>query len=282
MNRQCGWKMSLKVCCESIRKWRGDARVFAVIALVVLFEWVQIEGLRRGCIANDLSISCWVFPHLIVDVNAIFYYFGVLLLFCDAPFIDNQQMDVILRVGKRNWFRGKIIYIMAASAMYFGLMFLVSVLEFVPYVGFSWKWEDMMNILSVDGAYGGIIRRNILVAYMPIEAVIVEYFVCVFWAIFLGLLIFYCNLYRKNNIGMGIALLLVLMGTLVYFVDAYVMRVLIYFLPMAWTNIEVFKREAEGVSFVYAMSMLSIGIMVLVILIMRKSKSYSIDCQEEM
>ena len=205
-----------------------------------------------------------------------------MLVFCDAPFIDNQQMDVILRVGKRNWFRGKVIYIVAASVIYFLLLFAVSILEFIPYVGFSWEWEDMMNILSIDVTYGGIIRRNILVAYTPIEAVIVQYVVCVLFAIFLGLFIFYINLYKKNNIGIGIALLLVLMGTLVYFVDVPVMCVLIYFLPMAWTNIEIFKREAAGVPFAYAVTMLCIGIVVLITLIMRKSKSYSIECQEEM
>lgn len=156
MHKQHGWMMSLKVCRESIRKWSGDARIFAVICLVVLFEWVQIQTLRKGCMANDLAISCWVFPHLIVGINAIFYYFGVLLLFCDAPFVDNQQMDVILRAGKRNWFRGKIIYVILASCLYFLLMFVVSILEFVPYVGFSWEWEDMMNILSLDD----MISRN--------------------------------------------------------------------------------------------------------------------------
>jgi len=206
MHSQNGWMTSFKVCRESIRKWNGDARILAIVCLVLLFAWIRIEPMRSGCIAEGLSISCWFFPFLIHDIHAIFYAFGILLLFCDAPFVDNQQLDVILRVGKRNWFRGKILYIVAGSCIYYLWVFAVSILEFIPYVGFSTEWEDMMNILSIENAYGGIVRRSVLIHYTPIEACLVQYLLCVLFAVFLGLLIFYCNLFKKQNIGMGIAL----------------------------------------------------------------------------
>lgn len=282
MHKQNGWVTSLKVCRESIRKWSGDARIIAIVCLVFLFAWIRIEPLRSVCDAEGLSITCWFFPHLMIGIQSLFYYFGVLLLFCDAPFVDNQQMDVILRSGKRNWFRGKILYIIVATCIYFLLVFVVSVIEFFPNVGFSMKWEDMMNILSVNKDYGGVVRRNVIVSYTPIEACLVQYMICVLFGIFLGLLIFYCNLYKKQNVGIGIALLFVLMGILVDFVDLHIMRVIVYFLPMAWTNIEIFKREAGGVPLAYAVVMLCIGIVVFIALIMRKSKSYNIECQEDM
>lgn len=282
MGKQNDWVIPLKVCRESIRKWSGDARVLAIIFLVCLFAWVRIKDLRGMCIANELSISCWYFAFQMAGIHALFYYFGLLLLFCDAPFIDKQQMDVILRTGKKNWFIGKILYIIVASCLYFLLIYVVGVLEFVPYVGFSTEWEDMINILSMDDLYGSIINRSIVMTYTPIEACLTQYVVCVLFAIFLGLLIFYSNLFKSKVIGIGIALTMVLTGVLVNMVNLVVARIAVYFIPMVWTNIEVFKRTAEGVPFVYAIAMLSIGIVVLIILIMQKSKSYSIECQEEM
>ena len=139
-----------------------------------------------------------------------------------------------------------------------------------------------MNILSIDYTYGGVVRRDVLVHYAPIEACLVQYLMCVLFAVFLGLLIFYCNLYKKQNIGTGIALLLVLSGSLIHMVNLEVMRKIVYFLPMAWTNIDIFLQEAGGVPFWYPVTVYCVGIMVLVALIMRKSKSYSIECQEEM
>ncbi len=282
MGKQNGWVTSLKVCRESIRKWSGDARILAILFLVCLFAWVRIEDLRRMCIANGLSISCWYFAFQMEGIHALFYYFGLLLLFCDAPFIDSQQMDVILRTGKKNWFIGKILYIMIASCFYFLLIYVVGVLEFVPYVGFSTEWEDMMNILSMDDVYGMYIKRSILMSYSPIEACLVQYVVCVLFAIFLGLLVFYFNLFQSKVIGIGIALTMVLMGVILNMVNLIVSRLAVYLIPMAWTNIDVFKRETGGVPFAYAVTVLCIGIVVFIVLIMRKSKTYSIECQEEM
>lgn len=282
MHKQSGWIASIKVCQNTMRKWSGDARIWSTICLVFLFAWIRIEPLRRACAEEGLSITCWFFPFLLSDIMTFFYFFGVLLLFCDAPFVDNQQRDVILRAGKKNWFRGMILYIIVAACTYFLLVFFVCVIEFVPYVGFSLQWEDMMNILSVDSLYGTIVRRSLIISYSPLEACLIQYMMCVLFAIFLGLLIFYCNLFKKQNVGMGIALVLVLAGGLVNMVDIYVIRVLVYFLPMAWMNIDVFQRKDGGVPLAYAVSMLCVGIAVFVVLIMRKSKSYSIECQEEM
>lgn len=282
MHKQNGWLTSLKVCRESIRKWSGDARILAIVFLVFLFAWIRIEDLRGMCIEKGLSISCWYFAFQIEDIHAMFYYFGLLLLFCDAPFVDNQQMDVILRTGKKNWFVGKILYIVAASCLYFLLVYVAGVVEFVPYVGFSTEWEDMMNILSLDHMYSTYIRRNVIVSYTPIEACLIQYTVCVLLGIFMGLLIFYFNLFQSKIVGMGIALTMVLMGGILNMVNLIVSRFVVYLVPMLWTDIDVYIRDTGGVPLAYAVTMLCIGIAVFVVLIMRKSKSYNIECQEEM
>lgn len=281
MHNQMDWGLACKVCRESIRKWSGNARIWAIVYLVCMFAWVRIEYFRAMCESYGLSVSCWYFPFQMSDIHALFYYFGLLLLFCDAPFIDNQQMDVILRAGKRNWFVGKILYIVVASCLYFFLVCLIGIMEFFPYVGFSWEWEDMFNIMSLNEA-SGIVRRLVITSYTPVVAWLVQYVVCVLFAILLGLLIFYFNLFKRKLVGLGLALTLVLMGGLLYMVDLRVSRILVYLIPMTWTNIDIYVKEAGGVPLAYAISMLCIGVAVFVVLIIRKSKSYNIECQEEM
>lgn len=281
MHKQNGWITPFKVCRESIRKWKGDARIVAIVCLVCLFAWIRIEELRTVCESYKLSISCWYFPFQISDIHTLFYYFGLLLLFCDAPFVDNQQLDVLLRVGKKNWFLGKILYIITASCLYFLLIFVVGVLEFFPNVGFSLQWEDMMNILSLDSLYSTVIRRNIIINYSPIEACFIQYMICVLVGILLGLIVFYFNLSKNKNMGMAIALTMVLMGAMLSLVDLGATRFIIYFIPIAWTDIDIFHQTFGGVSLAYAVTVLGIGIMVLSVLIMRKSKQYNIECQAE-
>lgn len=280
MGKQKEWLLSIKVCIESLRKLKGDARIVAIVILVSLFEWIIIESRRAECVSAGLSIAGWFFVFLFVGIQALFYYFGILLLFCDAPFVDNQQMDVILRVGRKNWFRGKILYIFVTSILYFMLLYVISIVEFIPYVGFSLSWEEFINVCSLKG--DGVIRREIVANYTPLEAFGVQMTVCVLFAAFLGLIIFLFNMYQGKTLGAGIALVMILMDTLLNLVDLRNARIMIYFIPMAWTDIVEFKKKSGGVPFAYAVTVLSIGIVVLIALIMRKSKSYSIECQEEM
>lgn len=271
-----------KVCRESIRKWSGDARVWAIVYLVCMFAWIRVEDLRLICEEYDLGISCWYFPFQMNGIHMLFYYFGLLLLFCDAPFIDNQQMDVILRAGKRNWFLGKIWYIIVAASLYFLLVYFVGVIEFFPYVGFSPEWEDMLNLMSLHDAASSIVRRPVIASYTAIEACVIQYVVCVFFAILLGCVIFYFNLFGQKMAGLGIALSMVVTGCLLDMVDLETARFFVYFVPMTWTNIEVYVRETGGVSLLYAVSVLCIDIVVFCVLIMKKSESYNIECKGDM
>lgn len=282
MHKQNGWLISFKICRESIRKWGSDVRIFAIICLVFLFEWILIEPVRGVCDTYGLSISCWFFPFLFTNgIHDIFFYFGILLLFCDAPFVDNQQMDIILRAGKKNWFRGKILYLLVASCLYFLLIFVASIIEFLPNVGFSLEWEEVINKISLDSQYG-MMQREIVSGYSPIEACLTQYIICVLFAFFLGLLIFYLNLFKNHNLGVGVALALVLSGSILNLFLVEDARFLQYFIPMVWIRIRNFVSEYHAVSFSYAVSFLCTGIAILIALIMHKAKTYSMECQEEM
>ena len=74
-------RKSLKVCKESFRKWQNNPRIWAIICLICLFEWVLIGPVREVCMERGLSISCWYFPFLFQNtINNLFFYFGILLL----------------------------------------------------------------------------------------------------------------------------------------------------------------------------------------------------------
>lgn len=280
------WSVSAKVCCESIRKWKYEPRIWSAALLACFFAWNKIELVRQVCIEQRLAISNWYFPFLFSDsMNTLFFFFGILLIFCDAPFMDNQQMFVILRSGKRQWFYGKIAYIFVTSGSYFTWVILISILEFIPYVGFSTEWESIIEMLSIDGQIGNYaisVSRNVVLQMSPAQAYIMEYAICVLLGSFLGLLIFYLNMYQKNNLGVGIALLIVLIRGIVDVLPVKYQRNLLYFSPVSWTDIEIFLRDYGGVPFWYAITFLCVVIILLIVLIMRKSKSYNMETMEEL
>lgn len=55
-------------------------------------------------------------------------FLGVVLLFCDAPFIEDEQPYIMLRSGRRIWFIGQMLYIVVASVLYLIVLYFISVL----------------------------------------------------------------------------------------------------------------------------------------------------------
>ena len=68
------------------------------------------------------------------------FYFGIILLLCNAPFIDEHQLFTLSRLGRKIWFCGQILYILLANFIYFAWMFFVSIIVFIPWVAPSAKW----------------------------------------------------------------------------------------------------------------------------------------------
>lgn len=283
-----GWYISAKVCLESIRKWKNDPRIWSAALLVCLFEWTKIEPIKELCMELEISVSNWYFPFLFTDeINTMFFFFGILILFCDAPFVDRQQMLVVIRSGKKNWFRGKIMYVFVASILYFSWMYLVSLLEFFPYVGFSTEWEMILTELSENGYTYGIqgihpLPSAVVEALSPMQAWLMAYLVCVLLSVFLGLLIFALNLNQKHNIGVGAALAVILVNGLKNSLIVDAEKKLAYLSPIGWADIEMFLLEENGVPFWYAITFLCVAIILLIVLIMRKSKSYNMEAMEEL
>lgn len=288
MHKEKKSRSMMKVCLESLRKWKSDPRIWAAALLVCLFEWTKIQPIRQYCAAQDIGIANWYFPFLFTDeINTMFFFFGILILFCDAPFIDRHQMFVVIRTGKKNWFLGKIIYIFTASILYFTWMYLVSIAEFIPYVGFSTGWEMIIEGLSASGEMSGgmgihPIPQAIVWTMEPVQAFLMSYIICVLLAVFFGMLIFYLNLYRQQNIGVGAALVIILVTGLIGLLPLNVQRVFLYFSPISWADIEIFTLDYGGVPFWYAITFLCVAIVLLIILIMQKAKSYNMEAMEEL
>ena len=62
---------------------------------------------------------------------------GLILLLCDAPFIESDHPALLLRSGRRTWTAGQVLYIAGTSAVYFAVVYLLTVLVLLPHVALS-------------------------------------------------------------------------------------------------------------------------------------------------
>lgn len=134
------------------------------------------------------------------------------------------------------------MYVFVASILYFSWMYLVSLLEFFPYVGFSTEWEMILTELSENGYTYGIqgihpLPSAVVEVLSPMQAWLMAYLVCVLLSVFLGLLIFALNLNQKHNIGVGAALAVILVNGLKNSLIVDAEKKLAYLSPIGWADI---------------------------------------------
>lgn len=269
---------AFQVCRSNFRKWGWNPRIIAIALFVLFIAWIGIEPVRGYAVGRGLSISCWYYPFLFINnMVKIFFYFGVILLFCNAPFVDEQQMYVLQRTGRKSWFLGQMLYIVAASALYFLYVYLVSVAEFVPYVGFSLEWEKVIVELAQNSIGSTVgLPRAVVQSFTPVQAVILSYLINVSLAVLLGFVIFYVNLWKSRGYGVAVAIFWVFLTDLISNISGFY-----YLSPLNWCDIELFCVKYGGVKLPYAATVIILCGIILSILIMHRSKSYNIEALEE-
>lgn len=285
MDRRQKWKTVRKIAYMGMRKWAVNPRMWAAVIFTVLFIWIPVSGLREFALSQGYSVSNWFFPLVFHSpMTGILLYFGLTLIFCNAPFVDNHQVFVLARSGKNCWFLGQIYYIFVTSILYFMMVAVWCVVEFVPYVGFSKNWELVLEYLSIYGKdVGGVMQipASVLQEFHPVQAFLLAFVVNVACGVLLGQLILLVNLYKSRGFGAVAALCLLLVSLTFSYVQGYANPVL-YVSPFTWTDIEVFSRPQGGIPGWYAAVFLTGVNILLFALILHRSRSYDIEAMEEL
>ena len=287
MDQKISFPIIMKVAKLGIKKWMTSPRMYVVAILAALYLWAPLEQIRIFAMQQELSVSNWYFPLLWADDNGmivLFLYFDIILMFCNAPFVDRQQIFVLLRSGKKNWFLGQLLYIVSAAVIYFLYIFVLTIVEFIPYVGFSFRWESVFESLanfdyrSVD-MHASSMPTELIHNFTPLKAFALSFLVNVLITVLLGELIFLVNLFKNRGYGTGAALAVVLFSWLVG--DAVFGSRLNYFSPISWSDITIIFQENTGVPLAYILSVLIFGDILLAILIMYRGRHYNIEAMEE-
>lgn len=190
---------------------------------MIIFVWSNIAPVGVFSRSVGVRTNPLMFPFIAGDIiSQLILIAGIIFLFSDAPFIDNCQPYIIIRSKRYSWVMGQIVYIIIASAVYFLVLMLVSVLILLPSGTFATDgWGKLINTLSQTNA-GNQIGLNLLASdkiisyYSPIQAFVMCFLLE--WAVgtFFGLLIFCINLNFSKTFGLvagGVVLFLDILVT---------------------------------------------------------------------
>lgn len=275
---------SFRICIQNIRKWNSNPRIWMTFILALLFSYLYTKGLSVACEYVEEDMSPWLYPFLFTyRYMKIIFMFPVVFIFCDAPFIDENQPYVMLRTRRITWSIGQVMYIYAGSFLYMLFLVLSSVIVNIGHIKMTASWGEVLglcgstNILSQAGVNYGTVKvmGSIIKYFTPLQAM---FFSCLLtWMGFVitGLVIYAFNVITNTRyVGVAIASFLILLTAVV---DGN--GKMTWYSPISWNSLN--NIDVGGMSSYpdidYVMGMYMLLIIILTILSVIAGKRQSVE-----
>lgn len=202
---------SMKVALWQLKSWKGSLRVLIVMLLAVMFTIYKSSSYIDYLKSVDGIINIFE-TYVIVSSNGWHHalmFMLALVLFADAPFMDNNSLYVVCRIGRYKWCLGKILYIIIASIIFNAVIMLTTIAVSVAYSygGNIWS-ESFLRVLDgeVLGCGYDVFFENNEIAYElpPMQTAFVAAGLGVLLNSMMGTMLFVLNSVNGKVLGFSV------------------------------------------------------------------------------
>ncbi len=197
-----------QICFQNFRKWKTDYRIWLIGIVVLLMTHSYISDINKIADILQVSQTPWNFPFLYSQFYMkLLFTLPLLFLFCDAPFMDANQLFVIIRAGRTKWCLGQLLYIILASAVYYLYLMILTIILPLFRIEWNMEWGALLHtiartdIASDVGARFTLVSSDVLTYFTPIQAMWFTFIVSWAGGILLGIIIYFCNVLMKNSMA---------------------------------------------------------------------------------
>ena len=257
-----------------------------IAAYVIYFSYYITQNIGTACNTTGMKISPWIFPMMLSsNINILYLVLPIIILFCDAPFLDNTQPYIIVRSKRTVWALGQMIYIAVSSFIYSLFLMIMSVIVNLGHMEFTSQWGSFIrdpfvnNYLNENPRGYFFVVDHIVKYFTPLQAMWFTFLFLWLVGILLGLLMFCLNSVSGSRIlGAFCATFLLVWIQGVGWLSEWFVRLS----PVSWvdlTNISISGEPPALPSYTYVMTFY-IGAIVLlsaVILITNRKRSKEIQ-----
>jgi hypothetical protein len=192
----------------NFRKRRLDWRTYILIISTLCFAMWNLSGLKDLARDYDLNVSAWVFPHYLANPTmTLVYCCFVILLYCDAPFMDSHMSQIVLHIGRVDWLIGQFLFIVISSLVYALWLALSVIIVLIPHVSFANEWGNVLygiaqqTSLIIDYNIVLSVTENMLEAFTPLKAMVISIGLAWLVSIFYGTSIMCANIVINRRAG---------------------------------------------------------------------------------
>lgn len=277
------WKNAVLKCLT------GKMAVFAVLMLVTSHSY--LNPLRQFSAAVNYPVSWCVLPFAMCSFSyLIMFWFGVIYVNSDVPFMQHVNMYHAIRVGRRYWGFGQIGGIFLRSLIMVFMTIFCTILPLLPKIEWSNEWGKLLRTAAATNALSQyqssvIIYPDIFSEYTPLELMVLEILICTLICTFAGILMFFLSLYINRIIAVagGLALAIALFPVLN--MHPLIRYKLARFVPTVWAELARIATVDHTYywlpSLTYMLLFLSAGIAVMAGFIMYKIRRAEFNWENE-
>ena len=122
-----------RISIQNFRKWKTDYRIWMIAIVVLLLIHSYMNEINRAAEVLQLPQTLWNYPFMYTGTyEKLQFTLPLLFIFCDAPFLDSNQLFVTIRSGKTQWCLGQVLYIVMTSAVYYLFLIAATILLSLP------------------------------------------------------------------------------------------------------------------------------------------------------
>lgn len=275
-------RTAFSICIQNIRKWKSDYRIWTIVILLIFMLKIYVDDLSNLCGQLNADFPLWFFPFLYQQYYMkVIFSIPLVLLFCNAPFIDDNQIYIYIRCGRTKWLFGQLLYILISSAMYYAFLMIACPLIALIYGGTpTTEWGKVLKTvaeMNISG-YQFIDASDMVIrCFKPLQACFFTFLMSWSNAVLIGIIVFALNyLLKQKYVGIIVASFLVVFS---FFVEISGYTKLIYLSPNSWVTLDKIDigNTTNYPNFTYCILFYWITILTLVLLIFLLGRKREFD-----
>lgn len=229
-------------CRINLKQWRLNPKYAAVVLFQFLYLWSIFREYVRFSVDIGYKVRPWLYCLIPSSTCFLTVFLPILILMSDAPFRSRQQQFVLLRVGKRNWMAGQLLYMLILSFLYALILYVFSVLILLPRVEWRMGWGPLLTTVATEELHIRYSFMFLNFAAMknttPQELTLWVLGMMTAVGFFLGEITMICNLWFKKGLGTCITAGLCLLPTIIQWMkeNGSWVRLLMWVSPVSWIN----------------------------------------------
>lgn len=205
------------ICKYNLQMLFQGSRMYMIGISILFLSLVTLRPLSEYAALHKETIHIFeIFPNYCSSkISVLFLVFGLVLLFCDAPFLQEGTVYLLVRGSKKLYILGQTMFILCVSILYFLWVQVCIVVSISPNIGMGNTWSKPIemasrNLSSVGIKIDIVFFPEILFESTPLQQFLRSFLCMVLLGVFVGLLILTINLYTSSMMGNAVlAILLV-------------------------------------------------------------------------